>query len=162
MKIAMLIDRLAVGGGPEYIRLVAGHLPEHRFTVLSLDGGTLPALRALDNVEIARWPGRAALKSAHFDLIHCHHLRSLLRLFPPCGIPVVNTIHGIHCRNFEFDGPAGAIKKTLRTKLEHFLLSRVDVNIALTADDAEWLERSYHLRNLAIIPNGVDVNTLCR
>ena len=54
MNIAMLTDRLALGGGPECIRLLAAHLPQHRFTVFAAGGGTLPALESLPNVRTVR------------------------------------------------------------------------------------------------------------
>jgi len=158
MKIAMLTDRLALGGGPECIRLIARYLPEHEYTVFA-GSGTLPALERLSNVKVVRsFPGRKAL--GKFDLIHCHHLRPLVRLRVPAGIPVVNTIHGVHSRKFEYkSGLENTIRKIFRRNLECRLFSRVTVNIALTTDDQSWLERHYRLDNIVVIPNGIETDT---
>lgn len=158
MKIAMLTDRLALGGGPECIRLIARHLPQHEYTVFA-DGGTLPALEALPNVQIERkFPTRQQL--ADFDVIHCHHLRPLVRLHAPKGVPVINTVHGVHSRKFEFGtGLSNAVRGALRRTLERWLFAHVTTNIVLTPEDREWLEFHYKLTNLVKIPNGIEVNT---
>lgn len=159
MKIAMLTNSLSIGGGTEYIRLIVNHMPMHDFTVFSLCGGIFPGLEGLDNVNtVTTWPDRAVFTSGKFDLIHTHHLRPLLKLCPPCGIPTVNTVHGIHSRQFEFmRGPANATKGFLRKRLERFLFSRVDANIVLTEDDETYLRDNYHLKNLERIPNGIEL-----
>ncbi len=158
MNIAMLTDRLALGGGPECIRLLAAHLPQHRFTVFAAGGGTLPALESLPNVRTVRkTPSRREL--AGFDLIHCHHLRPLATLRAPADVPVVNTIHGVHSRKFEFgSGPVNAVRGMLRRTLERRLFSAAAANVVLTAEDQEWLERHYRLTNLVRIPNGVELD----
>lgn len=159
MKIAMLTNRLSIGGGAEYIRLIVKHMPMHDFTVFALRGGTFPELEDLDNVKTVKsWPGRAAFTSGEFDIIHTHHLQPLLKLCPPCGVPTVNTVHGIHSRQFEFmHGPANAAKGFLRKHLEQFLFSRVDANIVLTAEDEDYLRSSYRLKNMVRIPNGIEL-----
>ena len=159
MKIAMLTNSFSIGGGTEYIRLIARHMPMHDFTVFALLGGTSPELEGLPNVKTVRsWPGCNAFTSGEFDIIHTHHLRSLLKLCPPCGVPTVNTVHGIHSRQFDFmRGPANATKGFLRKCLEHFLFSRVDANIVLTEDDETYLRDNYRLNNLERIPNGIEL-----
>ncbi len=157
MKIAMLTDRLALGGGPECIRLIARYLPEHEYTVFA-GSGTLPALETLPNVRVVRsFPGRKELEK--FDLVHCHHLRPLARLRVPTGVPVINTVHGVHSRKFEYkSGLGNAIRGICRRSLERRLFSRVTVNIALTPDDRDWLKKHYRLDNLAVIPNGIETD----
>lgn len=159
MKIAMLTNHLSIGGGTEYIRLIVKHMPMHDFTVFALRGGTFPELESLPNIRTVKsWPGRTAFTSGGFDIIHTHHLRSLLKLCPPCGVPTVNTVHGIHSRQFEFiHGPAKAVKGFLRKHLEQFLFSRVDTNIVLTAEDEEYLLANYRLKNMERIPNGIEL-----
>ena len=67
MKIAMLTNRLSIGGGTEYIRLIVKHMPMHDFTVFALRGGTFPELERFDNVEtVKRWPGRT-LNGAYLE-----------------------------------------------------------------------------------------------
>lgn len=155
MKIAMLTDKLAIGGGSECIRLIAQYLPEHLYTVFC-KMGHFPTLENLPNVTIIRHlPSRRELKE--FDLIHCHHLRPLFEISIPTGVPVLNTIHGIHSRKFAFGhGLKNYILDKLRRMLERRLFSRVAVNIVLTEDDQHWLEKNYSLRNLIRIPNGVE------
>jgi len=159
MKIAMLTNHLSIGGGTEYIRLIVKHMPMHDFTVFALRGGTFPELESFDNVKtVRRWPGRAAFTSGEFDIIHTHHLQPLLKLCPPCGVPTVNTVHGIHSRQFEFmRGPANVAKGFLRKHLEEYLFSRVDTNIVLTAEDEEYLRANYRLKNMERIPNGIEL-----
>lgn len=155
MRIAMLTDRLTLGGGPECIRLIAEHLPEHFYTVFC-KSGHYPALENLSNVTIIRHlPSSRELKK--FDLIHCHHLRSLFEMHIPAGVFVLNTIHGIHSRKFAFGhGLKNYVSGRLRHMLERWLYSHVALNIVLTEDDQHWLEQNYHLQNLIRIPNGVE------
>lgn len=159
MKIAMLTDRLALGGGPECIRLIARYLPGHEYTVFA-GSGTLPALEKLPNVRVVRsFPGRKELEK--FDLVHCHHLRPLARLRVPAGLPVINTVHGVHSRKFEYkSGLGNAVRGVFRRSLERRLFAGVTVNIALTSDDRDWLKVHYRLDNLAVIPNGVETDML--
>jgi len=134
MKIAMLTDKLALGGGPECIRLIAKYLPQHEFTIFA-KSGYFSALEKLPNVKIEyKFPTRDDLNT--FDLIHCHHLRPLLHLHAPKNIPVINTIHGIHSRQFDYkSGFKNTLFGIFRKMLERYLFSRIAVNIALTSDD---------------------------
>ncbi len=159
MRIAMLTNNLSIGGGMEYIRLIVKHMPMHDFTVFALCGGSFPEFEELPNVKTVKsWPARAAFSSGEFDIIHTHHLRVLLKLCPPCGVPTVNTVHGIHSRQFEFmRGPVNTTKGFLRKRLERYLFSRVDANIVLTEDDEMYLRDNYRLNNMERIPNGIEL-----
>ena len=158
MHIVMSTDHLGLGGGCECIHQIARQLPDFTFTV-SARGGSFPALEALPNVRIQADGG---LPTEPFDLIHCHHLKALLRLRGRQTVPVLHTVHGIHVRQYEYqDGCAARFKYFCRQRLEGFLYRRTAASIVLTEDDRRWLARHYRLSNMVLIPNGVPATAAC-
>jgi glycosyltransferase involved in cell wall biosynthesis len=165
MKICMLIDSLDLGGGPEYIYQIARHQATNRFVVIA-KGSTRGKLELLPNVEIVHGPSSSRLVNSFGpDIIHCNHTRSLLELYsgpgPGPAAPVVNTVHGVHLRKYEFrHGLAARAGFLLRRELERRLLRRATVNIMLTAADRDYARRAFGIGNMVVIPNGIDFSSL--
>lgn len=162
MKIAMLTDRIQLGGGCEHIRQLARALPHHEFIVCG-DGGGAAALGALPNVTLsvdgAAWASVAAHRP---DLLHVHHLRALCALLTGWGLghlpdlPVVNTLHGLHARRYDFMRFPRTVPGLFRKALERALFREVAVNVALTEADARLARDLYGLNDVRVIPNGID------
>lgn len=162
MKIAMLTDRVQLGGGCEHIRQLAMALPQHEFVVCG-DGGGSAALAALPNVVLETRGGDWKTVAAHRpDIVHVHHLRALCALLVGWGkgrlpnLPVVNTLHGVHVRRYDFARFPQTLPGVLRKALEKSLFRKVAINVALTEDDARLLRALYGLTNVRVIANGID------
>lgn len=166
MKIAMLTDRIELGGGCEHIRQVALALPHHEFVAFGA-GGASAALSALPNVALeVRGNGWAAIAPHRPDLVHVHHLRALCALLIGWGrgrlprLPVVNTLHGMHVRRYDFARFPRTLPGLFRKALEKSLLRQVQANVALTEADARLARSLYGLDNVRVIPNGIDFAAL--
>ncbi|MBQ4334588.1 MAG: glycosyltransferase family 4 protein [Myxococcaceae bacterium] len=162
MKIAMLTDRVQLGGGCEHIRQLAMALPRHEFVVCG-DGGGSRALAALPNVTLqTRGCDWKTVASHRPDLVHVHHLRALCALLVGWGegrlpsLPIVNTLHGVHVRRYDFARFPQTLPGIARKALERSLFQKVAINVALTEDDARLLRELYGLRNVRVIANGID------
>ena len=166
MKIAMLTDRIQLGGGCEHIRQLARALPQHQFVVCGA-GGSSAALSALPNVALEvcgnDWTSVAPHRP---DLLHIHHLRALCALLSGWGrgrlpnLPIVNTLHGVHVRRYDFLRFPRTVPGIFRKALECALFREVEVNVALTAADAHLVQQLYGLDNVRVIPNGIDFEAL--
>lgn len=149
MRVAFLIDAPSVGGGGEYVRLLAENFGE------SFESRVFYSVRGECAAQV--------VNAWRPDVIHVNHVRALLQLFA-CpwrrpAAPVVFTVHGIHLRKYDFlpKTAANRLKRRLRLALERHLYGKCARLIALTETDAEVLRRVYRTKTpISVVPNGVD------
>ena len=106
MRVAFLIDAPSVGGGGEYVRLLAENFGE------SFESRVFYSVRGECAAQV--------VNAWRPDVIHVNHVRALLQLFA-CpwrhpAAPVVFTVHGIHLRKYDFlpKTAANRLKRRLR------------------------------------------------
>jgi len=164
VKILHLTDRWITGGGQEHIYRICQGLPAHDFVVMAAhDGPARKRFAAQENVD-ARI-GKATPRQVSAlgpDLIHFHHMRTLLQWFSrfpfPTGIPVVATVHGLHVRRYKYiHTPTSRLQSLARRILEKRLLGCVHRVVAVSGEDKSFLEERYRLRNVVTIYNGIPV-----
>jgi glycosyltransferase involved in cell wall biosynthesis len=163
MTIALLTDKLSVGGGLEYIYQVARGMPEYRFVVCARGGDERARLAKLPNVTIdASGYGPSTVARHAPSIIHFNHVRPLvthLYCRRRSSLPLINGVHGVHLRKFQFhSGPLNATIAATRRSVERHCISKVDITIAETASDKSLLEQLLGAKNVAIIPNGIDIS----
>ena len=160
MKIALLTDRFMVGGGLEYLYRIAAGLPQHTFVICAHGGLAAERFQSLPNVVIETGGYSPAIVRRHApDLLHFNHLRPLCAFSLTPGrmpLPSINTVHGIHLRRYEFlHGPHHRLISFARQTLERYCLAKVDINIALTQSDRDYLVTRLNAKRVVIIPNGI-------
>lgn len=160
MKIALLTDSFATGGGLVYLHQIAAGLPQHLFVVCAHGGTATERFRDLPNVVLE--PAGYGPKLVHRhapDLLHFNHLRPLAAhcLRPgPLPLPSLNTVHGIHLRRYDFlRGTRYRMIALARRALERHCLAKVDLTIALTESDRDYLVARLGAKRVEIIPNGI-------
>ena len=133
MKIALLTNNDALGGGATYLRQLAEGLPKNcECRTFYSDRGECAAKIVND------WRP---------DVIHVNHLRALLQLFGHWGqtphAPVVFVVHGIHLRKYDFLPRtfANRIKRFARLSLERWLYHKCAALVALTESDCAAIKR---------------------
>lgn len=167
MKIAMLTDTLHIGGGTEYIYQIARCQPENEFILLCKGGDQATKFQSLPNLTVDN-SGYSARKIKRYrpDIIHCNHMKPLLRLYldsfvAKLNIPVINTIHGVHLHKYEFlDSLKSKLSYPFRLSLERKLYNHANMNICLTNSDRNFLVDLCGIQNCTIIPNGIDFTRL--
>ncbi len=164
LRIALVTDAFKTGGGLEHIFQIAKGLPDFRFGVFARPGAAIKQFEQLPHVEIFT-NGYRPNNILRFkpDLIHIHHLKPLLafyiNIFQKHKIPVVFTVHGVHLHKYEFQkGPKSKIAGLLRLRLEKYLLHQVNRIIAVSESDGRFIQTRYSVRNITVIPNGIDLD----
>lgn len=160
MKVAFLTDSFTIGGGLEYIRLIAAGLPQHTFVICARGGTDTECFRQLPNVVLERGGyGPAIIRRHAPELLHFNHLRPLVAhcLRPgPLLLPSIDTVHGIHLRRYDFlHGPHHRLFALARRALERHCLAKTDLTIALTESDRSYLAMRLGVRRIEVIPNGI-------
>lgn len=152
MKIALLTNNDALGGGATYLRHLVEGLPKDcECRTFYSDRGECMA---------------KTVNAWHPDVIHVNHLRALLQFFSHWGqtpnAPVVFVVHGIHLRKYDFlpRTLANRIKRRSRLLLERWLYRKCAVLVALTESDRAEVKRLYgDSLNVVCIPNGIATET---
>ena len=153
MKIALLTNNDALGGGATYLRHLAEGLPKNcECRTFYSDRGECAA---------------KIVNAWHPDVIHVNHLRALLQFFSHWGqapnAPVVFVVHGIHLRKYDFLPRtfANRIKRRVRLLLERWLYRKCAALVALTESDRAEIKRLYgDDLNVVCIPNGIAGETM--
>ncbi len=153
MRIALLTNNDALGGGATYLRHLAEGLPK----------GCACRTFYSDHGECA-----AKLVNAwQPDVIHVNHLRALAQLFKfPWSrphAPVVFVVHGVHLRKYDFLPRtfANRIKRLVRLSLERYLYRKCVALVALTESDRAEIRRLCGDElNVVCIPNGIAAEAL--
>lgn len=162
MRIHLVTDAFTVGGGLEHIFQIVNGFPQIQFTVFGQSGPCTGKFKNLTNVKIHDAGFSPAQVMAHApDLVHIHHLKPLLAFyknpFVHYHVPVIFTAHGLHIHKYEFYPQVSArIQYALRFHLEKYLYQRVNKIIAVSREDARFLEHQYHLEHVHYIANGID------
>lgn len=160
MRIALLTDSFTTGGGLAYLHQIAAGLPQHTFVICAHGGTATNRFHILPNVvlEPAGYGPAVVLRHAP-DLLHFNHLRPLAAhcLYPgPLPLPSLNTVHGIHLRRYDFrHGPHNRLIALARRVLERHCLAKIDLTIALTESDRDYLVANLGTKRVEIIPNGL-------
>jgi glycosyltransferase involved in cell wall biosynthesis len=161
VKVLQLTDAYTTGGGLEYIFQIARGMPDVKFVVMAKDGTPPSRLAALENVRcLIGTPSPDAVQEVGPDVVHTNHLRSLLAYAPrrrkSDGIRLVNTVHGVHLRQYEFKGGLrNAVEHRLRRVVEGLLVRRCDQNILLNSQDMVYARRVFGIHNGVLVPNGI-------
>jgi glycosyltransferase involved in cell wall biosynthesis len=162
MKIALLIDRFAIGGGLEHIYQITRYLSDFTFGIFAKGGDALDKFSKLPEVQLfPEGYSRQYLQIFQPDLLHVHHLRPLLELyknpFRNPAVPVLYTLHGAHIRKYTFK--KGLLHKPayfIRYHLEKHLFKLADRVITVSQADFQLMRKLYELQNVIHIPNGLD------
>ncbi len=166
MKIALVTDQFAVGGGLEHIEQITRHLTDFRFGIFARGGNKFNTFQNRSNVQLfPEGYDRRYLQAFTPDLIHIHHLKPLFNLYKnpleKPDVPVLYTLHGAHIRKYTFK--KGVFHRPAyfsRYHLEKYLFRRVNRLITVCQSDLELVRKIYGLQNAIYIPNGVDVQKL--
>lgn len=164
MRIHLVTDAFTLGGGIEHIFQVVHGLPDIQFAIFGHPGPATTKFKDLTNVEIHdQGFSPAQVLASHPDLVHIHHLKPLLSFFKnpfkTYPVPVIYTAHGLHIHKYEFFPDFSArMKYALRFQLEKTIFSRATQLIAVSQEDARFMEQKYHLPNIHYITNGIDFN----
>ena len=163
-KIALVTDKMSVGGGLEHIYQITRYIDSFEFGIFGRKGPGVQKFRDLPHVKIFD-------EGYHFpyiekyepNLIHVHHLKPLLSLYNLPFIsphqPVLFTLHGAHIHKYEFViGLVNRVKYHLRFNLEKYLFKKADQLITVSKDDHQIIKNRYQLKNVQHIPNGLDLS----
>ena len=165
MRIHLVTDQFSIGGGIEHIFQICRGMPQFQFTVFGQPGPATEKFDDLPNVRISEkgyLPQQVMLDAP--DLVHIHHLKPLLSFFKSpfnnshtYKVPVLFTAHGLHIHKYEFYNTLSArCKYFLRFQLEKKVLPKADRVIAVSREDAAFMENKYGLKNVDYITNGID------
>jgi len=166
MRVHLVTDRYAVGGGLEHIVQIVRGLPGISFGVFGQPGPGAARFKQLANARVHETGyGPGQVMKGDPQVVHVHHTRALFALFKnplvKHRVPVVFTAHGLHLHKYEFmPGPTAKIKYFLRFHLEKVLLKRVDRVIAVSREDYDFLVNRYRLANVIYLTNGIDFKRL--
>jgi glycosyltransferase involved in cell wall biosynthesis len=162
MQIHIVTDRFTVGGGIEHIYQVVKGLAEFNFSIFGKPGNAVQKFEKLDNVKVySEGYHPRYVMAEQPDLVHIHHLKPLFSFFrtpfKSYNVPVIFTAHGLHIHKYEFLNTINnKIKYSLRFFLEKIILKKPGKIIAVSKEDREFLEKSYHLKNVLYLTNGID------
>ena len=155
MKVALLTDKFATGGGLEHIYQLCIGMPDVQFGVFGKDGEAREKFAALPNVQRFFDTDVRTVNAFGPDIVHYHHLRPLLSMSMPRARSLF-TVHGVHLHKFEFQsGLRARFGRMARLNLEKFLYRRVDRFITVSAEDRAFLREHYGVDSTTIY-NGID------
>ena len=160
MKIAMVLDKLSLGGGPEHVYQVCKGMPDIKFGVFAAGGSEYSKFEALNNVTVFRnGYDKKQITSYKPDIVHLHHLRPLLKL-RNLSIPVCFTVHGVHMHKYEFQkGIYASLTGRLRFLLEKRLYSKLKRMFFVSNDDMVFIKKLYgDIYPSTVVYNGMNVS----
>lgn len=170
-KVLHLTARADIGGGPEHVYQLVGHLPDAITSYIACPGEPPYHARYTDLVGAERMmelPHRAfnmaalrslaqKIRSEKINLLHSHGkgagLYSRL-LGPMTGRPVVHTFHGLH------EGSYGTAARVAYRSFERVsgLATRAAICVSAGEHDQIAAARLMPARKLKVIPNGVVIS----
>jgi glycosyltransferase involved in cell wall biosynthesis len=162
MKIALLTDRITIGGGLEHIYQITRYLSDFTFGIFAKGGDALDKFSNLPKVQLfPEGYSRQYLQTFQPDLLHVHHLRPLLELyknpFRSPAVPVLYTLHGAHIRKYNFKkGLQYKPGYFIRYHLEKYLFNKANRIITVSQADFQLMKKLYGLQNVIPIANGLD------
>ena len=165
MRIALVIDRLDMGGGLVNLKRLVDSMPEIEFGIFSNGGGRRDFFDGIPNVSVVDGNSPKNIMRFRPDLIHVNHLKPLVRMvfykiLRRCP-PIIFTVRGLQIKKYKFQvGALAKLKYLSRFLLERELLRKVDQVVAVSSDDKNFLESKYSLNRVSIIPNGIPVKPL--
>lgn len=155
MRIALLTDEIATGGGLEHIYQLCAGMPDIAFGVFGQPGDANGKFAGLPNVELVLSNDNPAVERFAPDLVHYHHLRPLVRWAAPAGRKLF-TVHGVHLHRYEFQrGARARLERFARLRLERHLYRRIDRIVTVSQEDAAYLREHYGFDSTTIF-NGID------
>lgn len=163
MKIALITDHFAVGGGMEHLDQITHYLPDFTFGLFAKGGDAVDKFKDRSNVKLFPQGYRHKyIRTFKPDLIHIHHLRPLLTIFKnplvAHDVPVLYTLHGAHIRKYSFKkGILHLPAYLIRYHLEKYLFQRVNRLITVSQSDFRLVKKLYGLHNVIHIPNGINI-----
>lgn len=161
MKVALLTDKFATGGGLEHIYQLCTGMPDVQFGVFGKDGEAREKFAALTNVQLFFDTKVETVNAFGPDIVHYHHLRPLLSMSMPSARSLF-TVHGVHLHKFEFQsGFRARLGRLARLNLEKFLYRRIDRFITVSAEDRTFLRQHYGVDSTTIY-NGIDFEPIER
>ncbi|AJI57482.1 glycosyl transferases group 1 family protein [Francisella philomiragia] len=154
MRIALVIEHLSIGGGPEHLFQICKNMPHYDFKIFAKSGINSDKFKDLKNVEINNGYAKKDIELYEPDIVHFHSMKPFLFLYKLKFFKLI-TIHGFHIHKYEFkNGVVSKVRYFLRKKIEKFLYIKADQLITISDEDEITLQKLYGLNSIKIY-NGI-------